>query len=68
MPNAEYACCSKMTIAEEEAEESLGWVELLIDGGLLPEERLSDLMSEGNQLVAIMVSSIRIARKGTRTS
>jgi four helix bundle protein len=52
-----------MGIVEEEADESLYWMELLIESSLLPQERLSDLMKEGNELTAIVVASIRTARQ-----
>jgi four helix bundle protein len=52
----------KMTIVEEEADESLYWMELLVDSGLVPHARLTELMTEGNELVAIIVASIRTAR------
>jgi len=59
--NADFI--AKMGIVEEEADESLYWMELLISGDIVPESRLSDLMNEGNEIVAIIVASIRTARK-----
>jgi four helix bundle protein len=53
---------AKMSIVEEEADESLYWMELLIESGLVPQARLAELMAEGNELVAIAVASIRTAR------
>jgi four helix bundle protein len=53
---------AKMGIVEEEADESLFWMELLVEGDLLPKERLTDLMAEGDELVAIFVASINTAR------
>ena len=53
---------AKMGIVEEEADESLYWMELLVESGLIPQQRLTDLMEEGNQLVAITVASIKTAR------
>lgn len=53
---------AKMGIVEEEADESLFWMELLVDGELLPKERLTELMAEGDELVAIFVASINTAR------
>ena len=53
---------AKMKIVEEEADESLYWFELLIESGLVPEQRLADLVAEGNQLVAMTVASIKTAR------
>jgi hypothetical protein len=53
---------AKMGIVEEEADESLFWMELLVEGELLPKERVTELMAEGDELVAIFVSSINTAR------
>ena len=53
---------AKMGIVEEEADESLYWMELLIAGDFVPEARLTELMQEGNEIVAIVVASIRTAR------
>ena len=54
---------SKMGIVEEEADESLYWMELLIHSDLVPESRLSELMSEGNEIVSIVVASIKTAKR-----
>ena len=48
---------------EEEADESLYWMELLIEAGLVEQNRLSGLMEEGDEIIAIVVSSIKTARK-----
>lgn len=54
---------AKMGIVEEEADESMAWLELLADSGLIKRERLISLMNEADQLVAITVASIKTARK-----
>jgi four helix bundle protein len=54
--------CAKMGIVEEEADESIYWLELLIEAGLIQQELTCDLLSEANELVAITVASIRTAR------
>ncbi|HYP40515.1 MAG TPA: four helix bundle protein [Chloroflexia bacterium] len=53
---------AKMGIVEEEADESLYWMELLIEANFVPREKLVDLMKEGNEILAITVSSIKTAR------
>jgi four helix bundle protein len=53
---------AKMGIVEEEADESVYWLELLVDGGFVTAERVADLIEEGNQLTAMAVSSIRTTR------
>jgi four helix bundle protein len=54
---------SKMGIVEEEADESIFWMELLIDSKLVVRERLFDLMKEAGEIVSIIVSSIKTARR-----
>jgi four helix bundle protein len=54
---------SKMGTVEEEADESLYWMELLIEAGLVKAERLKPLLQEADELVAITVSSINTAKK-----
>jgi len=58
---------SKMGIVEEECDESLYWMELLVEDGLVDEERVADLMSEGDEILAMTVSSIRTARANRET-
>jgi four helix bundle protein len=48
---------SKLGVVEEEADESAFWMELLIEGGLVPGRRLEKLLDEANQLTAIIVAS-----------
>jgi four helix bundle protein len=54
---------SKMGIVEEEADESIYWMELLIDGGLIRKDDISHLLNEANQILAMTVSSIKTARR-----
>jgi four helix bundle protein len=55
---------AKMGIVEEECDESLLWMELLIDSGRIRAGRLSSLMTEGGEILAITVASIKTARRG----
>jgi four helix bundle protein len=60
---------AKLRIVEEEADESAYWMELLIEsGGLLPEARLSELLQESNEIIAMTVASIRTLQKRDRGS
>jgi len=52
---------SKLQIVIEEADECCYWMELLIESKLMPENRLSSLLDEANQLTAIMVASRKTA-------
>ncbi len=53
---------AKMKIVEEEADESLFWLEMLGESSIVPQERLTHIMAEGNALVAITVAAIKTAR------
>jgi four helix bundle protein len=53
---------AKMGIVIEEGDESIFWLELLVDSGLMPKTRLDDLIAETNELVSIFVASKRTAR------
>jgi four helix bundle protein len=57
---------AKLGIVEEETDESVFWIEMLVDAGLIKGSRAEMLMSEGNQLTAIWVTSINTARGGRR--
>ena len=57
---------AKMGIVEEEADESMYWMELLVDAGLANKGDVNELMSEANQIVAMVVSSIKTARGVSR--
>jgi four helix bundle protein len=53
---------SKIGIAIEEADESLYWMEVLIEAGILDKSALGTLMPEGDELVAILTASAKTAR------
>jgi len=53
---------AKLGIVEEEADESVFWLELLTDAGLAASGEVIALRNEASELVAITVSSIRTAR------
>src|SRR6266540_5696189 len=53
---------AQMGIVEEEADESLYWLDLLAESGLVREEEVADLVAEGNELLAMTVASIKTAR------
>jgi len=57
---------AKMGIVEEEADESLYWMELLIEAGIVTPERLESLMEEGDELLAITVASINTAKRSRK--
>ena len=51
-----------MKIVEEECDEALYWFELLTTGGWLKSAAAADLVKEGNEILAIVVASIKTAR------
>lgn len=53
---------SKMGIVEEEADETIYWMELLIDAEVVEPARISSLLGEANEIVSIVVTSINTAR------
>ncbi|MBI4358559.1 MAG: four helix bundle protein [Candidatus Omnitrophica bacterium] len=53
----------KMGIVEEEADESLYWLELLVEGEIMNIREVKDLMEQANEILAMTVSSIRTARE-----
>jgi four helix bundle protein len=57
---------SKMGIVEEEADESLFWMELLIESGIMKTVKLEPLLKEADELLAIAVSSIKTAKSRSR--
>ncbi len=53
---------AKMKIVEEECDESLYWMELLIESGQVEAGLLRDLMKEGDAILSVVVASIKTAR------
>ena len=58
--NADFI--SKLSIVEEEADESMFWMELLIEAKIIKENLLGNLMNEANQILSIVVASIKTAK------
>src|SRR5207245_3395864 len=54
---------AKMGIVEEEADETLFWLELLEESGLVPAAKLTAIKREVDELIAITVASIKTARR-----
>ncbi len=53
---------AKLGIVEEEADETLFWLELSEETGLLPSNRLKEIKQEANEITAIIVSSRKSAK------
>jgi len=48
---------AKLGIAEEEADETQFWLELIIESGIVPATRLEPLLQEARELTAIIAAS-----------
>jgi len=53
---------AKMGIVEEECDESMYWMELIVEAGLMEEKLLIDLKNEANEILSMVVASIKTAR------
>ena len=58
--NADFI--AKMGIVEEETDESMYWIEMLVDVGLVKAKRVDSLVDEADEILSIVVSSINTAR------
>src|SRR6266536_5437613 len=54
---------AKMSIVEEEADETLFWLELLEESELVTATKLTAIKQEANEWIAITVASIKTARR-----
>src|SRR5438477_2871899 len=57
---------SKIGVAEEEADETVPWLELIVEDKLLPETKIAPLLKEANELTAIMAASYVSASRNKR--
>jgi len=53
---------AKIGTVVEEADETVFWLELLVETGTVPKVRMQDLLEEANELLAIFAASQRTAR------
>ena len=53
---------NKLKIVEEEADETLYWLELLVEAEIMPLALLAELMKEGDEIIAIVVTSLKTQR------
>jgi four helix bundle protein len=53
---------SKLAIVEEEADETIYWMDLLIESKIVQPSGLNGLMKESNEIVAMVVASIKTLR------
>jgi len=53
---------AKLSIVEEEADESIYWIELLVEAGIVASNSVEALKKEANELLAMTVASIKTLR------
>lgn len=56
---------SKLGIAEEQADETAFWLELIIRSEMKPPHLIEPLLDEVNQITAIMIASKKTLKKNT---
>ncbi|HYH07319.1 MAG TPA: four helix bundle protein [Thermoanaerobaculia bacterium] len=54
---------SKLETALQELDESVYWMELLIESDIVPPHRLHGLMQEADELIAMTVTSVRTIKR-----
>lgn len=57
---------SKIGVVEEEADETILWLELIAEDKLLPKKKIAPLLKEANELTAIMAASYISASRDKR--
>ena len=71
------ACCraksindfiNKLKVVEEETDETIFWLDLLEETGFFNEEKLSAIKTEANEILSIIVASIKTVRRNSATS
>ena len=55
-----------MGIVLEEADETVFWLELLSETGVVRADRTQNLLDEANELVAIFGASLRTSKRGAQ--
>jgi four helix bundle protein len=50
---------SKLSIVEQELDESVLWIELIVESGIMPEITLAELRGESEELLRMTVASIK---------
>ena len=63
---SDAAMIAKLNIVAEEADETLFWLELLVESRLIPEARLASLISEADEITAMTTASLKTLRAKSR--
>ena len=56
------ASIAKLVIVEEKSDESLFWLEMLKEMGIIKAERLEPLIQENNEIISIIVKLLKTAK------
>jgi four helix bundle protein len=59
---------SKLGIVVEETDETAFWLEMVIEAGILPKERIDPLLLEADELAAIFVASRKTAGTSSKSN
>jgi four helix bundle protein len=54
---------AKLGIVEEECDETIYWLELIAEAGLMEENRIAELKQEAEEILSMVVASIKTARR-----
>jgi four helix bundle protein len=54
---------AKLSIVEEEADETLYWLEIIVEAGIVSADKLTSLMQETTEILAMTVASIKTLRE-----
>ena len=57
---------NKLKIVEEEADETIFWLELIEESGIFSSNKLLSIKTEAHEILAIFVASIKTARKNQK--
>ena len=57
---------SKLEVAIQELDETMYWIELLVETKIVSAARLTALTQEANELMSILVASVRTIKRRTR--
>jgi four helix bundle protein len=54
---------SKLGVVEQELDETLLWLELLVESGIVPETKMADLHQEADELLRMTITAIKTTRR-----
>ncbi len=57
---------SKLCICHEEADETLFWIEMLVDSGIIEESKIHDLFGEALSITKMIAVSLRTSRNNDK--